>query len=114
MVGAILLDANNYYVDDCGGLPARPEYDKELLKAVCAGQTVSYDGYEMLPNSITQNMGRQGPDYSVPITIRELAEADVLIVVRALNECSGGKRFRLDNFKQIGYGNIEIYIKIKP
>jgi hypothetical protein len=112
MVGTILLDQNDIYVDNCGRLPKRPPFDKELLSAVCKGQTVSYTGFDMLPPSITNDMSRPGEDYSVPITIRELAEADVLIVVRAPQPCNGGKKFRFDKFKQIGYGNIEIFIKI--
>ena len=114
MVGTILLDKDNHYVDNCGGLPKRPPFDKELLSAVCKGQTISYEGFDLLPPSITNIMSRANDDYSVPITIRELVEADVFIVVRSVQPCNGGKKFRFDNFKQIGYGNIDIFIKISP
>ena len=113
MVGTILLDKHNHYVDNEGNLPVRPEGDKELLKAMVRNNIVSYKAFEMLPRSIA--LEAYGPvviGYAVSITIQELAEADVLIVHRSPIEIEQGKKFRLDNFKQIGSGNPEIWIKI--
>lgn len=112
MVGTILLDANNHYVDSEGNLPVRPEGDKELLKAIVRDNIVSHKAFEMLPRSIaSEAYGPVVTGYEVPITIQELAEANVLIVHRSSVVIEQGKKFRLDNFRQIGKGNPEIWIK---
>ncbi len=109
MVGTILLDMYDNYVDDEGNLPSRPPFDKELLKAVIKGNTVTKDGEALLPDSLLKVAK---PNKSiVPITIRELANADVLIVVRSNVRLINGKKFRLDNFKRLNKGTIQIYIR---
>ena len=110
VVGTILLDINNKYVDDKGDLPVRPVYDKELLAKIIKGKKVSSEGYDMLPPSLRKLVDLSSYEWC-PITIPELAEADVLIVVRSPIAMSKGKVFRLDNFKKYGYGNPEIYIR---
>ena len=112
MVGTILLDTNNYYIDSEGKLPVRPNGDKELLKTLVSGRVVSKLAFEILPKSISSvAMGYSSTFYNVPITIKELAEAMILIVHRSPVEIEVGKKFRLDKFKQIGNGNPEIWIK---
>ena len=112
MVGTILLVANNHYVDSEGNLPVRPEGDKALLKAIVRYNIVSHKAFEMLPSSIaSEAYGPVVTGYEVPITIQELAEANVLIVHRSSVVIEQGKKFRLANFRQIGKGNPEIWIK---
>ena len=113
MVSTILLDPNDKYADYENNLPKRPEYDKELLKAMCDCQVVSKKGYEMLPPSIQDIVlptSMKLPD--IGITIPEIGSlSDVLIVVRSDEELSDGKTFRLNKFKRIGSGNPEIWIR---
>ena len=97
IVGTILLTKSNKYVDNEGNLPKRPKFDKELLTSIVKGGIVSEEAYIMLPYSM-QKLCTVG-DYSVPITIRELSKADLLIVSRSAEDFEGGKEFRLDNFK---------------
>lgn len=113
MVGTILLDKHNHYVDNEGNLPVRPEGDKELLKTLVSGSILSGHAFKILPKSISSvARGYSSISYNVPITIRELSEAKLLIVHRSPIEIEQGKKFRLDNFKQVGSGNPEIWIKI--
>lgn len=101
MLGTILLTYDNIYLNtDDNSLPSRPEYDKELLTALCKGNTVSEDGYYLLPKSIQKQIVRS-TIYNIPITIRELAKADILIVSRSYQNIVRGKVFRLDDFKLI-------------
>ena len=100
LVGTILLTKDNVYVKEDGKLPLRPEHDKELLKDICYNGRVSTRAYSMLPPSIQKVVETDDNVLSVPITIRELAEADLLIVSRSFELCRG-KEFRLDNFKLI-------------
>ena len=100
LVGTILLTKDNIYLREDGKLPLRPEHDKELLKDICHNGRVSTRGYSMLPPSIQEVVETDDNILSVPITIKELAVADLLIVSRSLELCRG-KVFRLDNFKCI-------------
>ena len=52
-VGTILLDPFDRYIDKNGKLPERPYVDKSLLKSICSKGTVSLEGFDLLPNSIT-------------------------------------------------------------
>jgi len=113
MIGTILLSKDNKYIDKDGNLPSRPDYDKEMLKALVKGHSVSAKGYNMLPPSIRAVCSDYNDNYTMPITIRELAEADILLVNRSSEILEGGKEFRLDNFKCIKEENqIELWIKV--
>jgi len=113
MVGTILLTKNNYYTTGTSGnLPQRPKHDKLLLSEMCKNQIVSDKAYEMLPLSI-QKFITVGENPTIPITIRELAQCQLLIVSRSSEEFICGKKFRLDGFKQIVKDRkIEIWSKI--
>lgn len=111
-VGTILLDPFDRYIDRNGKLPERPYFDKSLLKSICSKGTVSLEGFDLLPNSITSITQVDAFREDIMITIRELNEADLLIVTRSNVVCEGGKKFRLNGFKQFGEGNPQIYIKI--
>lgn len=101
IVGTILLTENNFYVKEDGSLPQRPPHDKQFLSDLCAGENVTLEGYCMLPKSIKSLVSPNDDDNPVPITIRELAEADLLIVSRSYEKVMRGKEFRLDKFKCI-------------
>lgn len=109
-VGTILLDQVNNYIDNCGDLPIRPDFDKELLTTLVRGRSVSLAGFNMLPPSIRREINPRAN--TIAITIKELAECDLLIVSRSPILCEEGKKFRLDKFKKFGDGNPEIWIKI--
>lgn len=109
-VGTILLTIDNKYIDEDGNLPIRPEFDKELLTTLVKGRSVSLAGFNMLPPSIRREINPRANE--VAITIKELAECDLLIVSRSPGTCKLGKIFRLDKFKQFGSGNPEIWFKI--
>lgn len=99
MLGLILLSKNNVYVRDDRKLPERPEFDKGLLTAFITGQTVSYSAYKLLPPSMKALCYVSDVASSkAPVTIRELAKAHILLIVRSLDEAPG-KKFRLDKFK---------------
>lgn len=100
MVGTILLTQDNFYVDLEGNLPPRPKHDKLLLSEICKGQVVSDEAYSMLPLSI-QKLCTVGAIPTVPITIRELASCQILIVSRSPKSLLDGKTFRLDNFNLV-------------
>lgn len=102
MIGTILLTKDNHYVKADGSLPARPDFDKELLTAFCSGSRVSVKGYNMLPPSIqaVTTMVLKEPD--IAITIPELGKASVLIVVRSIELVgASAKQFRLDKHRLI-------------
>lgn len=115
--GTILLTKDNYYVGTSSDklaehLPHRPKHDKLLLSEMCKGQVVSDDAYNMLPLSI-QKLITVGENPTIPITIQELANCQLLIVSRSIEEFLTGKKFRLDNFKLIVKDRkIEIWSKI--
>lgn len=117
LVGTILLTKDNKYVTDGGKLPTRPKHDKGLLAGLVKNQTLSEHGYIMLPQSMQKtcvvNMDKP-LDYSVPIAIDEIAESDLLIISRSIEEFEGGKTFRLDNFKcLVKDRKVELWIRIQ-
>jgi hypothetical protein len=116
IVGTILLTKTNKYVDANGNLPKRPRHDKELLASLIAKSTlVSEEGYEMLPLSMQRTccVSTNKAKSYIPITIRELAQAELLIVSRSQEDFEGGKEFRLDNFKcLVKDRKVEIWITI--
>ena len=99
IVGTILLTKTNKYVDADGNLPKRPKFDKELLSGIIANGRVSDDAYSMLPLSMQKLVTVDIVCPNTPITINELANADLLIVSRSAEDFEDGKVFRLDNFK---------------
>lgn len=99
-VGTILLTKDNCYINDFGDLPTRPKHDKYLLSEVCKGQVVSEEAYSLLPLSV-QKICMVGAIPTVPITIKELSQCDILIVSRSAEDCLLGKTFRLDNFNLV-------------
>lgn len=99
MIGTILLTHDNKYVKADGSLPARPDFDKELLTAVVNRGFVSHEGYKLLPPSIQKVAYGPNLHYDTAITIRELAKCDLLIVTRSLELVdSDAKEFRMDAF----------------
>ena len=113
MTSTILLDPNDRYVDNNGKLPTRPFFDKELLHALSYNTCVSKSGYKMLPPSIRKNVYINNNNITCAITINEIANlSNVLIVVRSNKNLLNGKKFRLNNFKNlIIKKNIEIWIR---
>ena len=118
VVGTILLTKTNKYVDMIGNLPVRPEFDKALLTGLIAGTSlVSEVGYALLPPSIQKTCSPEkqvgsGKPYT-PVTIRELAVADLLIVSRSPEDFDDGRVFRLDNFKcLVKDERIEIWMRV--
>lgn len=113
LIGTLLLDAENRYIDEFeGNLPTRPSWDKELLTRICNAGTISVLGALNLPASIVENSTMVMTNYTVATAIREIAVADIIIVTRSEFLCSGNKKFRFDNYKQFGSGNPEIWIKL--
>lgn len=112
MIGTILLAAGNYYVKADGSLPTRPDFDKDLLTAICKGSSVSIRGYTLLPPSIQEVTScLVFRDPGIAITIPELGKASILIVVRSLELVDeGAKQFRLDKHRLlIKQRDIEIW-----
>ncbi len=113
IVATILLDQDDNYL--CGDkLPCnRPKGDKQFLKAMVSDETVSKEGYSLLPPSLQNIVGdHTNAVEPYPITIPEIsALTDILIVIRANSLCViTGKRFRFTNFvKLISSGDIEIW-----
>lgn len=112
-VGTILLTKSNKYVDTEGNLPKRPKFDKELLSSLLAiAGEVSDEGYDMLPPSMQRKVVVGERELTFPITIRELAAANLLIVVRSPEDFENGKEFRLNEFKcLVKDRRIELWIR---
>lgn len=111
MLGLILLSQDNTYVKHNGKLPKRPDFDKDLLTHFLHNQTVSYKAWQMLPPSMKAVVKCNDiADSKAPVTIRELAATDVLVVIRS-KEKGNGKKFRLDKFIQVTKGEIELWLK---
>jgi len=101
IVATILLDKDNNYVMEDGKLPERPEFDKALLSGLLRNQTISILGYLLLPPSIQETVTVAGLVHEkFPVTISEIAEADLLIVSRS-QSTGKGKKFRLDEFTNL-------------
>lgn len=116
-VGTILLTKSNKYVDAEGNLPKRPKFDKTLLSEILKiSKRVSSVGYDMLPPSIQRHVVVTGDDANTdytPVTIKELAKAELLIVSRSPEDFENGKEFRLDNFKcLVKDRKVELWITI--
>lgn len=112
IVGTILLTQQDEYVSSRGFLPARPKFDKRLLQDLCTGRRVSEAGKGLLPPSILNVLNDVGE--FIPITIRELANADLLIVVRSEDTTLGlgSKVFRFDDFSPlIKTKEIELWLR---
>ena len=106
IVGTILLTADRQYVIDEGRLPARGNWDKELLTTLAKGNAVSKEGYEMLPPSIRDLVHITGGQPTFPVTISEIdALSDILIVSHSYEISTIGKVFNLDrSFKLLTSG----------
>jgi len=115
VVGTILLTKSNKYVDALGNLPKRPKHDKELLAGMLEGKYVSREGYDLLPPSLQMLCWvNKGKLPECPITIRELAMADMLVISRSQEDFEGGKEFRLDSFRLLVKDRkVEIWVKKK-
>ncbi len=116
IVSTILLSKDDYYVDSEGNLPSRGcvEFDKNLLKALVSGKSVSYKSIKMLPPSIAEVAKVTAEEPEVGITIREIdALSDLLIVTRSCADISEGKTFNLNkSFKPLVKDTkIEIWIR---
>jgi len=111
MVGTILLDSNNRYVSLDGDLPPRPWFDKEFITKFYRDSRVSTESMLKLPKSIQTVVQEVTTFPSHAVSIPELDKCDVLLVVRAKSDLDDGSIFRLDNFKQISKGDIEVWIK---
>lgn len=110
MIGLILLDEYGRYLVN-GELPKRPENDKELLTKFLTDAIVSDEAAEILPKSIL-NKAYVAPQPSAGVKIRELAECDILLVHRTVdntdwtNKC---RLFRLGNFKKLT--GVEVWMR---
>lgn len=113
IVGTLLVDKNDCYVYAPGTLPDRTSWDKEMLKEMASGETVSKKGYDMLPPSIQAVVSVTHGQPTFPVTIEEInGLADVLIVTRVPSKDFECKKFRFDNFKKIvGEGTLEIWVR---
>ena len=97
VVGTILLTADRQYVINNDKLPKRGHWDKELLKTLAKGHTVSQKGYEMLPPSIKSLVKVTDGEPTFPVLIPEIdALSDLLIVSHSYEVSTVGKVFDLD------------------
>jgi len=112
IVALLLLSQDDCYVKtgiERDILPSRPDFDKSLLASVLNGQNVTSEGMKMLPPSI-KKLVRVG-SHPFPVTIREIANADMLIVSRSEYPLAG-KKFRLDNFTMVAkQPQLEIWMR---
>ena len=101
MIGSLLLTTSDEYLTAKGRLPDRPALDKLLLTELCRNKIVSKRGYEMLPPSI-RRVCKVGKKYDMPITIKEIAKCELLIISRSPMSTTGlGLQFKLHKFKLI-------------
>ncbi len=116
-VGIILLSQDNYYLDRRGNLPLRPEFDKELLVALCKLQTFTCGSntFKSLPESILKNAHyTKGSDYDVNLGVVTLVDnpPHLLIVSRSDQYIHGGKHFSLKDYKRyFDSPKLELWIK---
>jgi len=115
-VGLLLLSQDNYYIDNYGRLPARPNFDKELLVALCRGQrfTCGSNTMEALPDSILKNSYFTAEDeYDINLGMITLIDnpPHLLIVTRSQQYIHIGKHFSLSDYSlKFKSNNLEIYI----
>ena len=109
----IILDAHDMYVGNDDQLPSRPSFDKAFLSNMVAKNSVSQEGFDLLPLGMQKLSTITQGEPELPITIREIAGlTDMLIVVRSYMALGKGKKFRLDNFKRVAKsGQLEIYFR---
>lgn len=104
-VGIILLSQDDKYLSSAGKLPSRPSFDKDLLIALCQGQTFvcGYNTINSLPNSILDTAVHVcDNDYDVNLGVVTLytQPPHLLIVVRSSETLSCGKSFDLAEYNQ--------------
>jgi hypothetical protein len=110
MIGMVLLSINNYYIGHTGGLPERPDFDKDLLLALCKGMNVlcSPNTEKHLPKSVfeaanTVNSVAHLKDINLGIATFKTNPPDIMLVVRGISSLKGGKKFDMqwlkDNYK---------------
>lgn len=110
MIGMVLLSIDGYYVGSTGGLPERPDFDKDLLLALCKGMNVlcSPNTEKDLPASVhkvanTVNSATYLKDINLGIVTFKTNPPDVMLVVRGINSLKDGKKFDMqwlkDNYK---------------
>ena len=104
-VGILLLSQDNFYTDKDGRLPKRPEFDKELLVALCKGQdfVCSSNTFDTLPDSILENSylkTERTETYDINLGVKTLftLPPHLLIVVRSQQYIHHGKHFSLANY----------------
>lgn len=107
-IGMILLDKCGRYLVD-NKLPARPDFDKVLLKSFLKNKKVSSRAFLQLPESISKNVIVDN-NYEVPVTIPELGAADMLLVTDAAftYKDKSGPKFNMDNFEKLP---IEVWVR---
>ncbi len=116
-VGIILLSQDNYYLDNYGELPKRPEFDKELLVALCKLQTFTcgQNTFKSLPDSILRNaFYTEGGEYDVNLGIITLVEnpPHLLLVSRSDQYIHDGKHFSLKDYtRYFDSPDLELWIK---
>lgn len=113
-IALLLLSSDDCYVSQNGELPVRPSFDKKLLTETLRGQNISPLGFQTLPPSIQKivKIGSSIDGRNFPVTIPEIALADLLIISRS-QEPLNGKKFRLDNFQLLAKSfEIEIWKKL--
>jgi len=119
-VGILLLSQDDYYVDEEGDLPPRPNFDKELLLALCKGQGClgSRKTLEGLPRSLkdTAYCYELVDDYDVNLGIKTLytQPPHMLIVVRSDSYLYAGKLFDIENrfIEKFRSENLELWFHI--
>jgi hypothetical protein len=117
-VGILLLSQDDCYIDEQGNLPSRPDFDKELLVALCKGQKClgSRNTLESLPRSIIESAYCYEivTDYDVNLGIKTLYKQPphLLIIVRSADTLNGGKKFDISNYKRY-FSSVELELWIK-
>jgi len=102
ITGLILLSQDNCYLDAFGNLPRRPRWDKKLLTELVKVNTITKNGYDLLPDSIKKVARITHGEPQLALTIQELnALPDILMVVRSRYCNPDGKVFRMDNYEAI-------------
>ncbi len=115
-VGIILLSQNDMYVDSEGNLPTRPDFDKELLVALCKGQkfTCGTNTIWTLPPSIMDN-AYYDRNYDINLGIITLVQdpPHLLLVSRSDDYMIDGKSFSLKSYKRYFESEyFELWIRI--
>lgn len=127
MVGVVLLDKNDYYVDHKGDIPTRPWWDKEFITRLAEGRNIvcSPNTLKMIPKSIRDVAASVGTPDDMPAGPWQLNfgistfandKMWLLFVVRSPDPVSGitsGKKLRLDNFEKVLeiFEGLEIWLR---